>query len=79
VRRIRYWVAASLDGLIASPNEEAYWTIMDREIDFRTCFDQFDAILLGRPAFEAMAREGRTGFPGMKTCFFSKSLRASDP
>jgi len=34
MRRIRYQVAASLDGYIAGPKGEADWIIMDPEIDF---------------------------------------------
>ena len=51
MRRIRYVVAASLDGYIAGPNGEADWIIMDPEIDFRALFKQFDTFLLGRRTF----------------------------
>ena len=34
MRRIRYSVAASLDGYIAGPQGEYDWIIMDPEIDF---------------------------------------------
>ena len=47
-RRIRYQVAASLDGYIAGPNGEADWIVMDPEIDFGELFDQFDTIVLGK-------------------------------
>ena len=33
MRRLRYGVAASLDGYIAGPNGEADWIVMDPEID----------------------------------------------
>lgn len=36
--RIRYQVAASLDGYMAGPNGEADWTVMDPEIDFEGLF-----------------------------------------
>ena len=47
VRRIRYLVAMSLDGYIASPKGGADWIIMDPEIDFTGLFEQFDTFLLG--------------------------------
>ena len=56
MRRIRYAVAASLDGYIAGPNGEADWIIMDPEIDFNSFFQQFDTVLLGRRTIETMAR-----------------------
>ena len=42
MRRIRYSVAASLDGYIAGPNGEADWITMDSDIDFSAIFKQFD-------------------------------------
>jgi dihydrofolate reductase len=78
MRRIRYQVAASLDGYIAGPKGEADWIIADPEIDFTALFAQFDTLLIGRRTFEAMAHGGNTGMPGMKVFVFSKSLRQSD-
>ena len=78
MRRIRYVVAASLDGYIAGPKGEADWIIMDPEIDFGALFEQFDTFLLGRRTFEAMGRAGQGGSPGMKTFVFSRTLRQQD-
>jgi dihydrofolate reductase len=78
MRRIRYAVAASLDGYIAGPQGEADWIIMDPEIDFNSFFQQFDTVLLGRRTFETMTRAGNAGMPGMKTLVFSRTLRQSD-
>jgi dihydrofolate reductase len=78
MRRIRYQVAASLDGYIAGPKGEADWIIADPEIDFTALFAQFDTLLIGRRTFEAMAHAGNAGMPGMKVFVFSQSLRQSD-
>jgi dihydrofolate reductase len=78
VRRIRYAVATSLDGYIAGPKGEADWIIMDPDMDFRAVFEEFDTVLLGRRTFEAMARGGNAGMPGMKTVVFSRTLRQRD-
>ena len=78
MRRIRYVVATSLDGYIAGPNGEADWIIMDPDIDFRALFSEFDTILVGRRTFEAMARGGEAGMPGMKTFVCSRTLRQQD-
>jgi dihydrofolate reductase len=78
MRRIRYQVAASLDGYIAGPNGETSWIITDPEIDFRAIFAQFDTLLMGRRTFEAMKHEGNAGMPGMRTFVFSRSLREVD-
>jgi dihydrofolate reductase len=78
MRRIRYLVAASLDGFIAGPNEEADWIPMDPDFDFGAVFSQFDTIFVGRRTFEGMARAGMATMPGMKTFVFSGTLRAED-
>jgi dihydrofolate reductase len=78
MRRIRYAVAASLDGYIAGPKGEAEWIILDPEIDFGKMFREFDTVLLGRRTFEAMAQSGNRAMPGLQTYVFSRTLRQRD-
>jgi dihydrofolate reductase len=79
VRRIRYQVAASLDGYIAGPNGEADWIVMDPDIDFAAMFDQYDTFMMGRVTFETMvAQQGSGATPGKKTLVFSRTLRQQD-
>src|SRR5437899_7765544 len=79
MRRIRYAVAASLDGYIAGPKGEADWIVMDPEIDFTAIWAQFDTLLMGRKTFETMAHAGGgESSPGMKTLVFSRTLNPSD-
>lgn len=78
MRRIRYSVAASLDGYIAGPNGEYDWIIMDPDIDFAAMYEQFDTILMGRRTFEVTAAAGEVGTPGMETFVFSRTLKQED-
>lgn len=79
MRRIRYQVAASLDGYIAGPNGEADWIIMDPDIDFAALFNQFDTFLMGRGTFDMMVgQQGSAATPGMKTLVFSRTLQQRD-
>jgi dihydrofolate reductase len=79
VRRIRYRVAASLDGCIAGPSGEADWIIRDPDIDFAALFDQFDTFLMGRGTFEYILRQqASAATPGMKTLVFSRTVRQKD-
>lgn len=74
MRRIRYQVACSLDGYIAGPNDEHDWIVMDPDIEFKSLFDQFDTLLMGRRTYE----KAGGGFPGMNVLVFSRTLRAQD-
>jgi dihydrofolate reductase len=78
MRRIRYAVAASLDGYIAGPNGESDWIIMDPEINFAEIFGQFDTVLMGRKTFEQTRGHGGPAMPGMKSYVASTTLRAQD-
>ena len=78
MRRVRYKLAASLDGYIAGPKGEADWITMDPEIDFSAVMSQFDTLLVGRRTYEVMARAGNVSMPGMKTYVFSRTLRQGD-
>lgn len=80
-RRVRYQVAASLDGYIAGPHGEADWIPMDPDIDFAALFAQFDTLLMGRRTFEGMTAQGQSGGGGafgMKTVVVSRTLKAAD-
>jgi dihydrofolate reductase len=76
MRRIRYSVAASLDGFIAGPKGQFDWIIMDPQIDFEAIYRQFDTVLMGRRSFETAG--SRAWGHGMKTIVVSRSLRQQD-
>jgi dihydrofolate reductase len=78
MRRVRYAVAASLDGFIAGPRGEADWIVSDPDIDFDEIFAEFDTFLIGRRTFEMMGKAGQGSTPGIKTFVFSSSLRQQD-
>ena len=77
-RRVRYSVAMSLDGFIAGPGGECDWIVVDPEIDFKTIFSQFDAMVLGRRTFEVMMKAGNGSTQGMPVFVFSRTLRQED-
>ena len=79
MRRVRYSVAASLDGYIAGPEGEYDWIIMDPDIDFGALTRRFDTLLIGRRTFEGMTQKGQGGpLFGMKTLVFSHTLDPTD-
>lgn len=79
MRRLRYQVAASLDGYIAGPNGEFDWIVMDPDIDFAALFAQFDTAVMGRKTFLATLQQGESGaMPGLDVVVFSRTLRPAD-
>jgi dihydrofolate reductase len=78
MRRIRYQVAASLDGYIAGPQGDYDWIPHDPDVDFKALFAQFDTLLMGRNTFEPMVKAGRATTPGMRTVVVSRTLRPAD-
>ena len=77
-RRLRYQVAASLDGFIAGPNGEYDWIVMDPAIDFKALYNEFDTALMGRKTYEMMTAHGGTGaMPGLDVIVFSTTLPPS--
>lgn len=78
-RRLRYQVAASLDGFIASPEGGFDWIVADPDIDFAALYAQFDTAVMGRKTFLAGLDNGGDGtLPGMEIVVFSRTLRPAD-
>jgi dihydrofolate reductase len=77
MRKVRYNVAASLDGYIAGPNGEYDWIPNDPTIDFAGLFASFDTILMGRRSYEA-AQGGPSFGKKMRVYVFSRTLRQED-
>jgi dihydrofolate reductase len=79
MRKIRYGVAASLDGYIAGPNGEADWITADPAVDFAAIWAQFDTGLMGRRTYEAaVQRLGEAAFSGITTMVFSRTLKPDE-
>ena len=78
MRKVRYTVAASLDGFIAGPRGEVDWIVHNPEFDFSALYAQFDTVLIGRVTYDWMLAHGEQWMPKMETYVFSRSLRQQD-
>lgn len=79
MRRIRYSVAASLDGYIAAPDGSFDWIIEEEAIDVAAFTAKIDTLLMGRGTYEVMrAQDPPDPFPGMATYVFSRTLRPEE-
>jgi dihydrofolate reductase len=63
MRRVRYRVAASLDGFIAGPNGEIDWIVPDPTADFASVYASVDTVLLGRRTYELTLQPGAPRWP----------------
>lgn len=81
MRRVRYSVAASLDGFIAGPGGEFDWIPMDTTIDFNAFYSKIDTILMGRGTYEIVQMQqsgGGQSDAGRRSYVFSRTLKQAD-
>ena len=77
-RRLRYSVAATLDGFIADPDGGYDWIIMDESIDFAKIFEEFDTFVMGRKTWDVSAQtEFVQMFGTSDVIVFSRTLETS--
>jgi len=69
MRRLRYQVAATLDGIIAGPNGGYDWIVSDPAIDFKALYKQFDTAVMGRKTFELVTAQGGSGAMPAGRCY----------
>ncbi len=77
MRRVRYQMACSLDGFIASEDGGYDWIVIDPDIDFAAMFAQYDTLLMGRSTYEVMQKNGES-YPDVKTVVFSRTMKQED-
>jgi dihydrofolate reductase len=79
VRRLRYNVAASLDGFIATAGGGFDWIVDDPGIDFDALFDAFDVFVMGRKTWEVLRDQGeRNPTLGRQVVVASRTLDVRD-
>jgi dihydrofolate reductase len=76
MRPVRYNVAASLDGFIATTDGGYDWIPPDDTIDFAALFAKVDTVLLGRHTWEMVRQMGGGAWPSHSRVYvFSSTLR----
>jgi dihydrofolate reductase len=74
MRKLRYSVAASLDGYIAGPRGEFDWIPIDPDIDFEALYASFSGIVMGRRSYEVYVSTGGGVGPALPVFVYSRTL-----
>ena len=85
MRKVVYSLTNSLDNFIARDDGGADWILMDDELmeEFPRFFEMFDTVLMGRKSYDVAyaqshtqdTSQGESGFMGMKTYVFSRTMK----
>jgi dihydrofolate reductase len=79
MRRIRYSVAASLDGFITDRAGGFDWIPNDPTVDFESIFANVDTVILGRRTYDDVLAMGSAPWKkGARIYVFSRTLQQAD-
>lgn len=80
MRKLKYYVACSVDGFIAHEDGSFDGFLPEGESvkDYLESLKEFDVVLMGRKTYEVGLKEGKTDpYPMMKSYVFSRTIRES--
>jgi len=76
-RKVRLFIATSLDGYIAGPGGSLDWLYGDDDYGYDAFLAQVDTLAMGRRTFESVLNYGDWPYEGLETWVFSR--RANPP
>jgi dihydrofolate reductase len=78
-RRLRYQVAVSLDGFIATDDGGYSWIVEDHSIDLGAFWKELDTAVMGRKTYDLVCSQpgGKEMMKGIDCVVFSRTLPAS--
>ena len=53
------FIATSLDGYIAGPDDDISWLFTDEDYGFSNFYDTVDALIMGRNSYEVICKIGK--------------------
>lgn len=73
MRRIKLFIATSLDGYIARPDGGIDWLFTDGDYGYREFFASIDTVVMGRKTWDLSLSFGEYPYPGTTAYVFSRS------
>jgi dihydrofolate reductase len=70
---VTLFIATSLDGYIAGPDDDLSWLFTDADYGFSSFFDEVDALVMGRGTYDVVRQFGEWPYSGKKTVVVSRS------
>ena len=74
MRKIRLYIASSLDGYIARSSGEVDWLFSDSDYGYTEFFDQIDTVLMGNNTYRQVLTFGEYPYQGKQGFVFSKTI-----
>lgn len=75
MRKIRLFIASSLDGYIARTSGEIDWLFTDADYGYSEFFDSIDTVIMGGKTYRQILEFGEYPYKGKKVFVFSKTLQ----
>ena len=76
VRKIKLYIASSLDNFIASENGSIEWLFSDADYGYARFYDSIDTILVGRKTYEQSLTFDEYPYRGKKVYVFTHNAKA---
>lgn len=71
--KVTLYIATSLDGYIAGPDDDLSWLFTDDDYGYTNFLDQVEVLIMGRGTYDVIRTFGEWPYPGKKTVVVSRS------
>ncbi|MBG1267811.1 dihydrofolate reductase family protein [Nostoc sp. WHI] len=75
MRKIKLFIASSLDGYIARQSGEVDWLFTDQDYGYTEFFDQVDTVIMGNKTYQQLLSFGEYPYQGKQAFVFSKTAQ----
>lgn len=78
MRKVKLFVANSLDGYIARADGSMDWLFHDQDYGMSEFYETVDTAIIGRKTYDTMLSFGESSYPGLKNYVITRSRRKSE-